>query len=57
MQVIGTDLIHPIDNLFWVNKTFSAIDSKVKTVIITDVRFMHEYNTIKEKKWYCFKKY
>lgn len=49
MQVIGTDLIHPIDNLFWVNKTFSVIDSKVKTVIITDVRFMHEYNAIKEK--------
>lgn len=48
MQIIGTDLIHPINELFWVEKTFKkALQFDTKGVILTDIRFKHEANYVK----------
>lgn len=46
MQIIGTDLVHPVDQLFWVNKTLDKIKHNKQInsdVIITDCRFLHEH--------------
>lgn len=53
LQYIGTDVLHPVDPLVHVKNIVKNRNPK-KLTIITDLRFLNEFNCLKESLGYSF---